>query len=273
MKPLHPGPLVTLTTDFGLADHYVGTMKGVLLSRCPGVRIADISHEIAPFSIHSGAYTIDQAAPYFPPGTIHVIVVDPGVGTARKAVLVEALGQIFIAPDNGVLSMIISRDRNAKAREITNPDLWLSSPSSTFHGRDIFAPVAAALASGATQVENVGPIIPQIELLPDLHPRQEKPGQWQGKLLSIDRFGNAITNFTATAFSSIASCRFSFRVGRHRIARFHATFGEAPSGLCFAYFGSSGYIELGVKQQSAAALLEAAPGDLITLRFLDLHKA
>src|SRR5437764_13072302 len=117
MKPLHPGPLVTLTTDFGLADHYVGTMKGVLLSRCPGVRIADISHEIAPFSIHSGAYAIDQAAPFFPPGTIHVIVVDPGVGTARKAVLVEALGQIFMAPDNGILSMIISRDPNAKARE------------------------------------------------------------------------------------------------------------------------------------------------------------
>jgi S-adenosylmethionine hydrolase len=271
MKPLHSGPLVTLTTDFGLADHYVGTMKGVLLSRCPGMRIIDISHEIAPFSLYSGAYTIDQAAPYFPPGTIHVIVVDPGVGTTRKALLVEALGQFFIAPDNGVLSMILDRDPNAKAREITNRDLWLSSPSSTFHGRDIFAPVAAALAGGATHAENVGPIIPRIELLPDLHPRQEKPGEWQGKLLSIDRFGNAITNFRAAAFSSIASCRFSLHVGRRRIARFHPTFGEAPDGLCFAYFGSSGYIELGVKQQSAAAVLKAAPGDLVTLQSLDLH--
>lgn len=271
MKPLSPGPLVTLTTDFGVADHYVGTMKGVLISRCPSVRIVDISHEIAPFSIDSGAYTIDQAAPYFPAETIHVIVVDPGVGTARKAVLVEALGEFFVAPDNGVLSMVFERDPNAKAREIKNRDLWLTSPSSTFHGRDIFAPVAAALASGAIQAENVGPVIPQIELLPDLHPRQEKPGQWQGKLLSIDRFGNAITNFMAPAFSSIASCRFSLRLGKRRITRFQNTFGEAPSGLCFAYFGSSGYIELGVKQQSAAALLKAAPGDLVRLQFLDLH--
>lgn len=266
MKPFHPGPLVTLTTDFGLADHYVGTMKGVLLSRCPGVRIADISHEIAPFSIYSCAYTIDQAAPYFPRGTIHVIVVDPGVGTARKPLLVEALGQYFIAPDNGVLSMIIGRDTKAKAREITNRGLWLSSPSSTFHGRDIFAPVAAALASSTANAEKVGPILARIDLLPDLDARQTKPGQWQGKLLSIDRFGNAITNFSIAAFSGLASSRFNLRVGTRRITRFQPTFGNAPTGLCFAYFGSSGYIELAVKEQSAAALLKAVPGDPVTLR-------
>jgi S-adenosylmethionine hydrolase len=272
MTPLHPGPLVTLTTDFGLADHYVGTMKGVLLSRCPGVRIADISHEIAPFSIYSGAYTIDQAAPYFPRGTIHIIVVDPGVGTARKPLLVEALGQYFIAPDNGVLSMIIGRDAKAKAREITNRDLWLSSPSSTFHGRDIFAPVAAALASGTANAEKVGPILARIDLLPGLDARQIKPGQWTGKLLSIDRFGNAITNFRIAAFSRLASSRFSLRVGTRRITSFQPTFGDAPTGLCFAYFGSSGYIELAVKEQSAAALLKAVPGDPVTLRLSGSEK-
>jgi S-adenosylmethionine hydrolase len=273
MKVFHPGPLVTLTTDFGLADHYAGTMKGVLLSRCPGIRIIDISHEIAPFSIYSGAYTIDQAAPYFPRGTIHVVVVDPGVGTARKPLLVEALGQLFIAPDNGVLSMVVSRDNQAKAREITNRDLWLSSVSSTFHGRDIFAPVGAALASGATQPRDVGPMLARMEVLPDIYPQEIKSGRWQGKLLSVDRFGNAITNFSVAEFSRIASARFKLRVGSRRVADFRNTFGEALGGLCFAYFGSSGYIELGAKQQSAAALLKARPGDPITLRFLDFQKS
>ncbi|MGI8962698.1 MAG: SAM hydrolase/SAM-dependent halogenase family protein [Bryobacteraceae bacterium] len=272
MKPLHPGPLISLTTDFGLADHYVGTMKGVLVSRCPGVRIIDISHEISPFSIYSGAYTIDQAAPYFPPGTIHVIVVDPGVGTARKPLLLEALGQLFIAPDNGVLSMIIGRAKKAKAREITNRKLWLALPSSTFHGRDIFAPVAAALASGTVRADKVGPILAKVELLPDIDARQIKPGEWRGKLLSIDRFGNAITNFRSSDFPTLSTSRFSLRVGNRRITRFQRTFGEAPNGLCIAYFGSSGYIELAVKQQSAAAALNASAGDVAFLRLLDLQK-
>jgi S-adenosyl-L-methionine hydrolase (adenosine-forming) len=272
MKPLHPGPLVTLTTDFGLVDHYVGTMKGVLLSRCPAVSIIDISHEIQQFSIYSGAYTIDQAAPYFPPGTIHLIIVDPGVGTARKPLLVEALGQFFIAPDNGVLSMIVNRDAKARAREIANRKLWLSSPSSTFHGRDIFAPVAAALASGSVTSAEVGHTLPTIELLPDLEAQQIKPGQWQGKLLSIDRFGNAITNFSTGEFKKIASSRFSIGIGKRRITQFRTTFGEAPDGLCFAYFGSSGYVEVGVKEQSAASVLKLTPGAPVTLRLLDLHK-
>jgi S-adenosyl-L-methionine hydrolase (adenosine-forming) len=266
METIRSGPLVTLTTDFGLADHYAGTMKGVLLSRCPSVRIIDISHDVPPFSIYSGAYTIDQAAPYFPAGTIHVIVVDPGVGTVRKPLLLEALDQCFIAPDNGVLSMIIARDTKAKAHEITNRDLWLSSPSSTFHGRDIFAPVAAALASGAANAQKVGPILTKLELLPDLDARQIKPGQWAGKLLSIDRFGNAITNFRVATFPRLASSRFSMQVRKHRITTFKSTFGDALDGVCFAYFGSSGYLELAVKQQSAAALLNASAGDCVTLQ-------
>jgi S-adenosylmethionine hydrolase len=266
MKPIRPGPVVTLTTDFGLADHYVGTVKGVLVTRCPGVRIIDISHEIPPFSIYSGAYTIDQAAPYFPAGTIHVIVIDPGVGTARKPLVLEALHQYFIAPDNGVLTMIIGRDPKAKAYEIETRDMWLSPPSSTFHGRDIFAPVAAALASGATKLRKIARRLTKIELVPDLRPRQINAGEWEGKLLSIDRFGNAITNFSITGFPMLASSRFSIHVGRHRIATFKSTFGDAPDGVCFAYAGSSGYIELAVKQQSAAALLNASAGDRITLQ-------
>lgn len=259
-------PIITLTTDFGLVDHYVGTMKGVLLSGCPDARLVDISHGIAPFSIYAGAYAIDQAAPYFPPGTLHVIVVDPGVGTVRKALLMQALGQTFIAPDNGALSLIVARDPSAKTRAITNRELWVESPSRTFHGRDVFAPVAAAIASGRAQAEDVGPLIEQIELLSDLEPQQTDPGTWKGKLLAIDHFGNVITNFKSVEFQTISSRRFSIHVRNHEITEFRPTFDEASSGSCFAYFGSSGYIELGMRQESAAALLSASPGDAVTLR-------
>lgn len=265
MKPVRVPPIITLTTDFGLTDHYAGTMKGVLLKSCPDARIIDISHEIAPFSIIAGAYAIAQAAPYFPPGTIHVVVIDPGVGTLRKALVVEASGQYFVAPDNGVLSMIVAQDRSVEAREIVNRDLWLKPHSSTFHGRDIFAPVAAALASGEAMPKDVGPVLREIELIPDLEPKEIAPGVWRGTLLSVDRFGNAITNFKADPFAAIASGGFTIRMGDHEVDHFHSTFGDAPPGVPFAYFGSSGYLEVGMKQQSAAGLLHRHAGDSITL--------
>ncbi len=151
--------IITLTTDFGLSDHYVGTMKGVILSRCPQIVIVDITHDLPAFSILAGAYTISQAARFFPPGTIHVIVVDPGVGTCRKPILAEAAGHLFIAPDNGVLTLILAEDKQAVVREITNRAFWRHSPSETFHGRDIFAPAAAVIASGAETAENAGPVL------------------------------------------------------------------------------------------------------------------
>lgn len=266
MQPSREPPIITLTTDFGLADHYVGTMKGVLLSRCPDARLVDIAHEIPAFSIRAAAYILDQAAPYFPAGTVHLVVIDPGVGTARKPVLVEALEQQFVAPDNGVLSMIVARDAAAKMYEITNRDLWLPSPSSTFHGRDIFAPVAAALANRSAVAKHVGPLAPAIELLSDLNPEQTAAGLWQGRVLSVDRFGNVITNFSAAIFSQIASSRFALCVPTREITAFRATFGEAPQGLSFAYFGSSGYIEIGMNQGNAAAELKVGPEDSISLR-------
>ncbi len=195
------GPLLTLTTDFGLRDHYVGTMKGVILSRCPEAHIVDISHGVPPFSLWTGAYTIDQAAPYFPAGTIHVVVVDPGVGTTRRAILAEAIGQQFIAPDNGVLSMILARDPGAVVREITNQELFLPAVSATFHGRDIFAPVAASVACGRARPEEVGPILTAVERLPNVEPVQQANGDWVGTVLSVDHFGNVITNFRASRFS------------------------------------------------------------------------
>jgi S-adenosylmethionine hydrolase len=261
MPPSSAPPIITLTTDFGLSDHYVGTMKGVILSRCPNAVIVDITHDIPPFSILAGAYAIAQAAPYFPPRTIHVIVVDPGVGTDRKPILAEAAGQIFIAPDNGVLTLIFDRDKRAVVREITNRALWLESPSQTFHGRDVFSPVAAFLAAGAPSPKDVGPTLDRAEQVRDLSPRQIQTGVWEGIVLSKDHFGNLITNF----LSSSSGTTFILDLNRHKINKFYQTFGDAPAGVLFVYHGSSGYLEIGMNQQSAAEALRASPGDRITL--------
>ncbi len=266
MKTVKAPAIVTLTTDFGIADHYVGTMKGVLLSRSPQSQIADISHEIPSFSIAAGAYTISQAAPYFPAGTVNVIVVDPGVGTARKPILIEALNQLFIAPDNGVLSLICETESEITAREITNRDLWMPAPSNTFHGRDIFAPVAGSLAAGAARPSDVGPVLERIEKLPGLQPEQIDTDTWRGTILSVDHFGNVITSFRAGIFPQITSHAFTLTAGKHKISDFRATFGQAAAHLCFAYFGSGGYVEIGINQQSAARFLQVRPGETVLLR-------
>jgi S-adenosyl-L-methionine hydrolase (adenosine-forming) len=256
-------PIITLTSDFGLQDHYVGAMKGVILSRCPLAHLVDITHDIPPFSLYAGAYAIDQTAPFFPPGAIHVVVVDPGVGTDRKPLLVECQHQLYIAPDNGVLSLALARDNNSTAREITNRELWLPNPSSTFHGRDIFAPVAAALASGIARPEDIGPLLENIQRLPDLQPTEVEHGLWRGKVLSVDRFGNVITNFRPPTGS------FSLTIGQYAVTELRLSFGAAPPDLLFAYLGSSGYLEVAINQRSAAQSLQASAGDTITLRLRD----
>ena len=265
MQPVREPPIITLTTDFGLADHYVGTMKGVLLSRCPQAQLVDISHEIPAFSILAGAYTIDQAARYFPKHTVHLVVVDPGVGTARGAIAARVSEQVFVAPDNGVLSLVLKRERAEACHEITNRDLWLPGASMTFHGRDVFAPVAAALACGM-RVENVGAAVKDMVVLEDVRARQTEQRCWRGCVLSIDRFGNAITNFNARAFARIADAPFRLTVDGGQVTEFRKTFGEAGRDLCFAYFGSSGYVEIGMNRASAATVLRLSAGDPATLQ-------
>jgi S-adenosylmethionine hydrolase len=257
-------PLITLTTDFGDSDHYVGTMKGVILSGCPNARIVDISHQIPAFSILAGAYTIEQAAPYFPAETTHVVVVDPGVGTSRKALLLETNRMRFIAPDNGVLSLILDRYPNPLVRELANSDLFLSDVSATFHGRDIFAAVAGALAAGTVEPADVGPELPRMEILPNLHPRLED-GIWRGIVLSVDHFGNMITNLRSSEIGPLASEAFQLAVKTTTVRAFFPTFGAAPEGLAFAYFGSSGRLEVGINQESAAARWGVSPGMPVTL--------
>ena len=256
---LLPPPVITLTTDFGLLDHYVGTMKGVILQRCPDARIIDITHGIAPFSILAAAYTINQSAPYFPKGTVHVIVVDPGVGTERKAIVTEALGQSFVGPDNGVFSLIFARDPQARTFEVTNRDLALPNASTTFHGRDLFAPVSAAIASGSILPQEVGSILSNPELLSDLDPVRISELQWAGRILSVDHFGNVITNFRSDSFLPNSPARFELLVGDVLIRKRASTFGEVGPGELFVYPGSSGYFEIGLNRGNAAVFLGIEP--------------
>jgi S-adenosylmethionine hydrolase len=259
-------PLITLTTDFGLSDHYAGTMKCVISGICPDAEIIDITHQIAPADLISGAYTISQAAAFSPPGTIHVVVIDPGVGTSRKAIAVRSNGQTFVSPDNGVLSLAVPKGTGA-ARELTNPNLFLPELSNTFHGRDIFAPSAAHLAAGDIAWEDAGPELRDVVVIPDLEPVRETEARWQGIVLSIDHFGNVITNFPKLLVQA-ENKRFRIATKHQVVNRFQDTFEAANGSDLFAYIGSSGYLEVAINRGNAAAVLGVKPGDAVTL---DLH--
>ncbi len=253
-----PAPILTLTTDFGLSDHYVAAMKGVILSICPRAQIVDISHGVSPFEIAEGAYLIAQAYPCFPPKTVHVVVVDPGVGTARRPILLEAAGQYFVGPDNGVLSMVYSREKH-KVRLISNERYFRKPVSRTFHGRDIFSPVAAHLAAGVPP-SRMGKLIQDY-----LRPSFEKPQRtgkrtWTGRILRIDRFGNIVTNFHASDFPDLDRKNFSLAIGPRQVGVMAHNYAECGPGELFLIVGSSGYLEVSVGQGSAARTIGCETG-------------
>lgn len=258
-------PIITLTTDFGAVDHFVGAMKGVILSIAPKAAVIDISHEVQPFEILDGAYTIAQAYRYFPEGTVHVVVVDPGVGTSRRAILAEAAGQFFIAPDNGVLSMVYDQEAH-KVREVSNRKFFLPDISRTFHGRDIFAPSAAHLAAGALPAR-FGKILNDYTQLGLLKPQQMARRIWSGVILKTDRFGNLITNLHESRFPEIRTRPFELSVGLRRIMGLTETFGSCEPGELAAIVGSSGYLEVIVNQGSAAKTLGCATGAPVEITF------
>jgi len=233
-----PGRIITLSTDFGTADPYVGIMKGVILGIAPAVRIVDITHEIQPFEVSDGAFSIVQAYRFFPKKTIHVVVVDPGVGSTRRPILVEAAGQYFIAPDNGVLSMIYSREK-AKVRHLTNERYFLHPVSRTFHGRDVFAPVAAHLAAGVASSQ-FGTLIDDHLRLNFERPTQTGKRVWNGIVLKVDRFGNLITNLRADEFPSLQTRPFGFNIGLQTLTRLALTFTDCAPGEAFVLVGSAG---------------------------------
>lgn len=256
-------PIVTLTTDFGLADHFVGTMKGVILGICPQAQIVDLSHDIAPFAIAEGAYLVAQAYGYFPENTVHVVVVDPGVGSARRALVVEAAGQFFVAPDNGVLSMIYAREKH-RVRAIANSRYFRKPVSQTFHGRDIFAPIAAHLAAGVSAAKIGKPIRDHIQL--DFgKPVRVAERTWAGRILKVDRFGNLITNFHTNEFPNLTNGGLSLVLGSHRVILVARNYAERAPGELFVIAGSSGYLEVSVNQDSAARITGCAAGAPVEL--------
>jgi hypothetical protein len=256
-------PILTLTTDFGLTDHYTGTMKGVILGICPASQIVDISHGVTPFEIAEGAYLIAQAWRYFPNKTVHVVVVDPGVGTARRPILVEAGGQYFLGPDNGVLSMVYLHEK-CRVRHITNQKYFLHPVSRTFHGRDIFAPVGAHLAAGVPP-SRIGKLVRDY-----LKPEFEKPHRagkrtWIGRILKIDRFGNIVTNFHGSDFADLEMRGFTLALGPHQITALAHSYAECAAGVLCLILGSSGYYEVSLREGSAAKQVKCEPGAAIEL--------
>jgi S-adenosylmethionine hydrolase len=264
-----PKRIITLTTDFGPADHFVGTMKGVILGIAPMAQIVDISHGVQPFEVTDGAYTIAQAYRYFPKKTIHVIVVDPGVGSTRRPLLAEMGGQYFVAPDNGVLSMIFSREQSLqepKVRHVTNERYFLKPVSKTFHGRDVFAPVAAHLVSGVTPAQ-FGKRIEDHLRLALQQPTQTGKRTWTGSILKVDRFGNLITNLRLDEFPALRAGAFGLNVGLQTVSRLALTFTDSPPGELFVVEGSSGYLEVATNQGSAAKALGCGAGSPVELTF------
>ncbi|MBZ5623299.1 MAG: SAM-dependent chlorinase/fluorinase [Acidobacteriia bacterium] len=256
-------PILTLTTDFGLSDHYVGTMKGVILNICPQAQIVDISHEVGPFETAEGAFVVAQAYRYFPKSTIHVVVVDPGVGTQRRPILMEAGGQCFVAPDNGVLSLVFSHEKH-RVRLISNDQYFRKPVSRTFHGRDIFAPVAAHVAAGVP-ASSVGRIIHDYLRAEFEKPQPSGTRTWTGRVLKIDRFGNIITNFRESDFAGLAQGSFSLLIGLAEICAVAGTYAEASPGELFVIAGSSGYLEVSVSQGSAAKQVGCQVGSVAEL--------
>lgn len=241
--------IITLTTDFGHADHYVGVMKGVIASIHPAARTVDISHQVRPYCVAEGAFRIAQSYRFFPAGTVHLVVVDPGVGGSRRPIAALAGGHYFVAPDNGVLSQIFEREA-AVVREIDVERHGLKPLSRTFHGRDIFAPVSARLAQG-TPFEEIGAPLADFLALAATAPVQVEPGHWRGRILHIDQFGNLVTSFEPARLAGRRE-GFCLAVGQLKAERLVQSYAEAPSEEPFLIEGSSGYLEVSINQRSAA---------------------
>jgi S-adenosylmethionine hydrolase len=259
-----PTYIITLTTDFGTSDHFVGAMKGVILSIAPQAHMVDITHEIQPFEVTEGAFVIAEAYRYFPKGTIHVVVIDPGVGSTRRPILVEMDGHYFVAPDNGVLSMVFSCGKH-KVRHITNEKLFLKPVSRTFHGRDVFAPVAAHLAAGVPAARFGMTINDHLRLALE-KPTTKGKKEWTGAVLRVDRFGNLVTNLHIDDFPQVKTHAFELKIGRESITRLALTFTECAPDEFFAIVGSSGYLEIATNQGSAAKALGCGAGAPVELK-------
>lgn len=254
---------VALLTDFGTADYFVGAVKGAILSVNPEAVIVDLTHEIPPQDIAAGAFTLLAAYKTFPAGTIYVAVVDPGVGSTRRPIIVSANEQFFVGPDNGLFTYIYDREPGYQVFHVTAEKYFRPNPSSTFHGRDIFAPVAAALSKGV-KPRAFGPTISDVVRLPvSLEPEVLKNGKVRARIIHIDRFGNCVTNITRDLVKSEQSA--SLIINRKTIRKFRHFYGEESGNSLFAIWGSAGFLEISINGGSAAKVLRAKVGTTVIL--------
>jgi hypothetical protein len=255
-------PIISITTDFGEDDHFVGVMKGVLLSINPDATIVDINHRVNSYDIFDGAYSLSQSYHLFPPGTIHLVVVDPGVGSERRPIIVQSKDYRFVAPDNGVLSMVYEREERVEVRHVTSEHFFRKPVSNTFHGRDIFAPVAGWLSRGM-EAERFGGIVTDYARFTSVRPTGENDALIKGVAIKVDKFGNVVTNITPEDVPQLFGQDpppFRIRINGHEITRLHESFAAGEASELFAVVGSSGFIEICTNRGSAAKALNANRG-------------
>ncbi|UCE96994.1 MAG: SAM-dependent chlorinase/fluorinase [Candidatus Bathyarchaeota archaeon] len=260
--------MLTLLTDFGLKDPYVAEMKAVILNKCPTARIVDISHKIPKFDIHMGAFVLASAASFFPRGTVHLAVVDPGVGTKRRPIILETKHSFFVGPDNGMLMLAALKEGLQHAYVIENPQFMLPKVSRTFHGRDIFAPAAAYLAKGCA-ASGFGKEIKDYEM-PDFTKPSCERNMVNGEVLHIDDFGNIITNISLKALKELAIHKGDFLKVKISEAtttsRYCEAYGDVSLGETLVILGSHNFLEISVNEGSAAMRFNAKRGDSVNIQ-------
>lgn len=253
-------PVITLLTDFGVEDGYAAAMKGVILGICPNARIVDVTHLAPTHDIRAGSFLLASACGFFPAGTIHLAVVDPGVGTKRAPIAVRTPRYFFVGPDNGLFSLALRDEARWEARALQNSDYWRPEVSTTFHGRDIFAPVAAHLARGVP-FEELGPSFSPFT--PQWSSIARSGETWVGEVIHIDHFGNAISNITRNNLDEWGHENVEVVRVRGSDLPVVATYGDARAGTPVALIGGSGYLEIAVSRGSAAESLGIRPGDRV----------
>lgn len=254
--------IVTFTTDFGPVEHYVGAMKGVICGINPGAQLVDITNSVQSFDILDGAFAISQAYSYFPPETVHLVIVDPGVGSSRRPILAKLGLHIFVAPDNGVLSLVYEREETISVRHVTAEHYFRQPVSSTFHGRDIFAAVAGYVSKGV-ELDKFGDEITDYVRFAAPRPKQSGANSWKGVVLKVDKFGNVITSITPKDIPQLFAASgpaFKIAVGKAEVTAFRNNYAEGTQGEIFAILGSAGFLELSMNRGSAARTAGAEKG-------------
>lgn len=255
------GRIITLLTDFGLEDGYVGSLKGIILGICPAARIIDITHLVPPQDIRAGGFILHTVYRDFPAGAIHLAVVDPGVGTERCGLVIQTPNYFFVGPDNGLFSWVLKNEPDAEARKLENGEFWCSTVSSTFHGRDIFAPVAAHLATGVPAAA-LGP--PRIAHIAEWSTVSRHGSTLKGEVLHVDHFGNVITNLDRETLNNFAPIRrLVIHAAGRAIGGLCSTYGSEPPGAALVIIGSHGFLEIAVNRGNAARILNLRAGDTV----------